>query len=150
MTPRGKTDKCSFCGREKRDVNLLIAGIEGHICDRCAEQAHSIIHEELKKEGAMDLHGIQVKTDPICPAGCRPKEDGDILFLEALQSPYKIVEWPLKRILKPSQLERPQRVLSSSRIEQMSIILILVLNKKGGKRGIALGPGDEQLFVVRP
>jgi ATP-dependent Clp protease ATP-binding subunit ClpX len=60
MTPRGKNDKCSFCGREKRDVNLLIAGIEGHICDRCAEQAHSIIQEEMKKEGASDLGGLKL------------------------------------------------------------------------------------------
>ncbi len=57
---RGKHDKCSFCGREKRDVNLLIAGIDGHICDRCAEQAHSILQEELKKEGTYDLGGIKL------------------------------------------------------------------------------------------
>ncbi|HOY50333.1 MAG TPA: ATP-dependent Clp protease ATP-binding subunit ClpX [Prolixibacteraceae bacterium] len=53
-------DKCSFCGREKRDVNLLIAGIDGHICDRCAEQAHAILLEEMKKEGSFDLSGIQL------------------------------------------------------------------------------------------
>lgn len=55
-----KMDKCSFCGREKRDVNLLIAGIEGHICDRCAEQAHSIIIEEMKKEISFDLDGMKL------------------------------------------------------------------------------------------
>jgi ATP-dependent Clp protease ATP-binding subunit ClpX len=53
-------DKCSFCGREKKEVNLLIAGIEGHICDRCVEQAYSIIQEELKKDSAFDLAGIQL------------------------------------------------------------------------------------------
>lgn len=53
-------DKCSFCGREKKEVNLLIAGIEGHICDRCAEQAYSIIQEEIKKDSAFDLAGIQL------------------------------------------------------------------------------------------
>jgi len=53
-------DKCSFCGREKKDVNLLIAGIDGHICDRCVEQAYSIIQEELKKDSAFDLAGIQL------------------------------------------------------------------------------------------
>ncbi|PJA05820.1 MAG: hypothetical protein COX71_04765, partial [Flavobacteriales bacterium CG_4_10_14_0_2_um_filter_35_18] len=31
---------CSFCGRKKAETNLLIAGIEAHICDRCIEQAH--------------------------------------------------------------------------------------------------------------
>lgn len=53
-------DKCSFCGREKKDVNLLIAGIDGHICDRCAEQAHAILLEETKKEDSFDLTGIQL------------------------------------------------------------------------------------------
>lgn len=53
-------DKCSFCGREKKEVNLLIAGIEGHICDRCAEQAYSIIQEEVKKDSSFDLAGIQL------------------------------------------------------------------------------------------
>jgi ATP-dependent Clp protease ATP-binding subunit ClpX len=40
-------DKCSFCGRTKKEANILIAGLEGHICDHCIEQAHSIMNEEL-------------------------------------------------------------------------------------------------------
>lgn len=40
-------DKCSFCGRSKKEVNILIAGLEGHICDHCIEQAYSIMNEEL-------------------------------------------------------------------------------------------------------
>jgi ATP-dependent Clp protease ATP-binding subunit ClpX len=40
-------DKCSFCGRTKKEANLLIAGLEGHICDHCIEQAYSIMNEEL-------------------------------------------------------------------------------------------------------
>jgi ATP-dependent Clp protease ATP-binding subunit ClpX len=40
--------ECSFCGRKKPDTNLLIGGIDAHICDRCIEQAHGIIVEELK------------------------------------------------------------------------------------------------------
>ena len=38
--------KCSFCGRDKKDTNLLIAGISGHICDSCIEQAYDIVQEE--------------------------------------------------------------------------------------------------------
>jgi ATP-dependent Clp protease ATP-binding subunit ClpX len=57
---KGKSDKCSFCGREKQDVSLLIAGIEGHICDRCAEQAHSIILEEMKRDSAFELDGMKL------------------------------------------------------------------------------------------
>jgi ATP-dependent Clp protease ATP-binding subunit ClpX len=32
--------ECSFCGRKKPETNLLIAGIDAHICDKCIEQAH--------------------------------------------------------------------------------------------------------------
>jgi ATP-dependent Clp protease ATP-binding subunit ClpX len=38
--------KCSFCGRNKNEVVILIAGIDGHICESCVEQAHSIISSE--------------------------------------------------------------------------------------------------------
>jgi ATP-dependent Clp protease ATP-binding subunit ClpX len=37
---------CSFCGRDKSQANVLIAGINGHICDQCVEQAKQIIGEE--------------------------------------------------------------------------------------------------------
>ncbi|MBG0858165.1 MAG: ATP-dependent Clp protease ATP-binding subunit ClpX [Bacteroidales bacterium] len=40
-------DKCSFCGRTKKEANILVAGLEGHICDHCIEQAHTIMNEEL-------------------------------------------------------------------------------------------------------
>ncbi len=41
-----ETLECSFCGRRKKDTNLLIAGINSHICDKCIEQAHGIVIEE--------------------------------------------------------------------------------------------------------
>jgi len=53
-------DRCSFCGREKRDTNLLIAGISGHICDSCIEQAHSILQEEIKKKSEFDVNQIKL------------------------------------------------------------------------------------------
>ena len=53
-------DKCSFCGRTKNQVNLLIAGISGHICDTCAEQAHTIVDEEFKKHNEFDLNKIKL------------------------------------------------------------------------------------------
>ena len=40
--------KCSFCGKDKKDALMLIAGIDGHICETCVEQAYEIINEELK------------------------------------------------------------------------------------------------------
>jgi ATP-dependent Clp protease ATP-binding subunit ClpX len=41
---------CSFCGRKKSEVNILIAGITGHICDHCIDQANSIVREELAQK----------------------------------------------------------------------------------------------------
>jgi ATP-dependent Clp protease ATP-binding subunit ClpX len=38
---------CSFCGRKKRETQILISGIEGHICENCVTQAQQIIDEEL-------------------------------------------------------------------------------------------------------
>ncbi|PRP67907.1 ATP-dependent Clp protease ATP-binding subunit ClpX [Nonlabens agnitus] len=42
--------ECSFCGRNKAETNLLIAGLDAHICDRCIEQAHGIVIEDSKDE----------------------------------------------------------------------------------------------------
>lgn len=42
-----KMDRCSFCGRSKKEANILVAGLEGHICEHCIEQAYSIMTEEL-------------------------------------------------------------------------------------------------------
>ena len=41
---------CSFCGRVDSDVILLIAGVTGHICDSCVEQAHGIVNDSIKKK----------------------------------------------------------------------------------------------------
>ncbi len=45
--------ECSFCKRKKDETNLLIAGVDAHICDKCIEQAHGIVLEESisEKEG---------------------------------------------------------------------------------------------------
>jgi ATP-dependent Clp protease ATP-binding subunit ClpX len=45
-----KDSGCSFCGRPRTEVGLLIAGLSGHICDSCIQQAHSIIQEEDKQK----------------------------------------------------------------------------------------------------
>ncbi len=41
---------CSFCGRSKKDVDLMISGIHAHICDKCITQAQQILNEENKTE----------------------------------------------------------------------------------------------------
>ena len=47
--------ECSFCGRKKPETNLLIAGLDAHICDKCIEQAHGIVIEESKQTDNSDL-----------------------------------------------------------------------------------------------
>jgi len=42
---------CSFCGRPRNQVGLLIAGLSGHICDHCIIQARSIVDEEVTSKG---------------------------------------------------------------------------------------------------
>jgi ATP-dependent Clp protease ATP-binding subunit ClpX len=47
---RKQHSKCSFCGRDKDEVLILIAGIDGHICENCVAQAQQIIDEELYQQ----------------------------------------------------------------------------------------------------
>ncbi|NBC82287.1 MAG: ATP-dependent Clp protease ATP-binding subunit ClpX [Bacteroidetes bacterium] len=53
-------DKCSFCGREKKDTELLIAGISAHICDSCIDQAYEILQEEKKRVDEFDVSQIKL------------------------------------------------------------------------------------------
>ena len=60
---------CSFCGRNKADVELMISGINAHICNHCISQAQNIVKEEVSGKVNRDisdhcfiLYGIQVRT----------------------------------------------------------------------------------------
>jgi len=59
---------CSFCGRNKKDVDLMISGIHAHICDKCIAQAQQILQEEVKtKSSSKDpkfnlIRPIEMKT----------------------------------------------------------------------------------------
>ena len=44
---------CSFCGKNKQDTNILIAGESAHICDACIEQAHGIVKEDLASKATV-------------------------------------------------------------------------------------------------
>lgn len=57
--------ECSFCGRKKPETNLLIAGLDAHICDRCIEQAYSIVAEESKQSKTNDLSSELVLKKPL-------------------------------------------------------------------------------------
>ncbi|MFC2106917.1 ATP-dependent Clp protease ATP-binding subunit ClpX [Bacteroidota bacterium] len=55
------TQKCSFCGREKSQVKLLISGIDAQICDSCVEQAQVILQEEITTKHESSINDIELK-----------------------------------------------------------------------------------------
>ena len=57
--------ECSFCGRKKSETNLLIAGMDAHICDSCIEQAHGIVEEELLDAESLNLSNELVLKKPL-------------------------------------------------------------------------------------
>ena len=57
--------ECSFCGRKKSETNLLIAGLDAHICDRCIEQAHGIVLDEITETAASGLSGELILKKPV-------------------------------------------------------------------------------------
>ncbi len=54
-----KEERCSFCGRPKRETNILIAGLEAHICDYCIDQAKDIMREEIKHTKISDAKALE-------------------------------------------------------------------------------------------
>lgn len=50
-TSRNSKRRCSFCGRTEDEVGFLITGVNGCICDSCAEQAHEIVKEAMHHQG---------------------------------------------------------------------------------------------------
>ena len=56
---------CSFCGRSRDEVRILIAGQEGHICENCVDHAREIIEQELmvrdEKNAAPSAFKLTVK-----------------------------------------------------------------------------------------
>ena len=107
-------DKCSFCGREKKDVNLLIAGMEGHICDRCIEQAYAIVEEEFRKDTEFDLSGVKL---------LKPKEIKEFL------DQYVIGQEQAKKVLSVAVYNHYKRLnqkvqQDETEIEKSNIILV--------------------------
>ncbi|MCK5857230.1 MAG: ATP-dependent Clp protease ATP-binding subunit ClpX [Bacteroidales bacterium] len=63
MAKKQTEDICSFCGRRRNEVKILISGVEGHICENCVVQAEEIIKEEVKS--AKSTHGEVKLRKPI-------------------------------------------------------------------------------------
>lgn len=111
-----KTDvKCSFCGRDKRDTNILIAGITGHICDNCVNQAEQILKEEIQQKSQTKMEQSIKLLKPI-----------EIMtFLDD----YVIGQEDAKKVLSVAVYNHYKRILQKStnediEIEKSNIILV--------------------------
>lgn len=65
MAEESEDIKCSFCGKQKKETNVLIAGITGYICDGCITQASSIVKEEVSQKEARNLGSALTLRKPI-------------------------------------------------------------------------------------
>ncbi len=106
---------CSFCGRKKSEVNILIAGITGHICDSCIGQANSIVVEELAEKS-----NSQVKANLTIQ---KPKE------IKAFLDEYVIGQDDAKRVLSVAVYNHYKRLLQPPdedevEIEKSNIVLV--------------------------
>ena len=46
---------CSFCGRNREEVKILIAGQDGHICENCVEHAREIVEQEVNQKAEVEI-----------------------------------------------------------------------------------------------
>ena len=107
--------ECSFCGRKKPETNLLIAGINAHICDKCIEQAHGIVLEELKTNGKANL-----PTDLVLK---KPKE------IRAFLDQYVIGQDQTKKVMSVAVYNHYKRLMQQQlnddvEIEKSNIIMV--------------------------
>jgi len=99
--------ECSFCGRKKPETNLLIAGINAHICDRCIEQAHGIVLEELKQSGSASIAGeLDLK---------KPKE------IRAFLDQYVIGQDQTKKVLSVAVYNHYKRLMQQKSDDDVEI-----------------------------
>ena len=110
-------EKCSFCGREKRDTNMLIAGIDGYICDFCITQAQTIVAEELTSKKSDVLSDIKllkpIEIKKYLDQYVIGQEEAKIILSVAVYNHYKRIKQPPKKI-KDDDIE----------IEKSNIIMV--------------------------
>jgi ATP-dependent Clp protease ATP-binding subunit ClpX len=107
--------QCSFCGRKKPETNLLIAGIDAHICDKCIEQAHGIVLEELKTNKGSKLVGDLILK--------KPKE------IRAFLDQYVIGQDQTKKVMSVAVYNHYKRLMQQQlddevEIEKSNIIMV--------------------------
>ena len=108
--------ECSFCGRKKPETNLLIAGIDSHICDRCIEQAHGIVVEETKSSSGVNKN----VSDLILR---KPKE------IRAFLDEYVIGQDQTKKVMSVAVYNHYKRLMQQKdsdevEIEKSNIIMV--------------------------
>ena len=97
---------CSFCGRPKPETQLLIAGLDAHICDRCINQAHGIVQEETGNEASSEEESIELKP---------PKE------IKAFLDTYVIGQEISKKVLSVAVYNHYKRLLQQTSTEGVEI-----------------------------
>jgi ATP-dependent Clp protease ATP-binding subunit ClpX len=107
---------CSFCGRNEREVKLLITGINGYICDSCVAQAYQILQEQFK-ERSKPSAGQKLKKIP------KPREIKEYL------DQYVIGQDEAKRYLSVAVYNHYKRLQqpddkSGVEIEKSNIIMV--------------------------
>lgn len=109
--------KCSFCGKDKKDALMLIAGIDGHICETCVEQAYEIINEELKTKP-----NGKTKSSFILPSSITP------LDIKSFLDQYIIGQNDAKKYLSVAVYNHYKRLNSKVEddveIEKSNIVLV--------------------------
>jgi ATP-dependent Clp protease ATP-binding subunit ClpX len=97
MSTGRKAISCSFCGRPKQEVNMLIAGITGHICDSCVAQAGTMVAEEIKSHEPAAA-GFQLRL----PTEIKAHLDTYVIGQEAAKRTLSVAVYNhYKRILRP-------------------------------------------------
>lgn len=108
--------KCSFCGRDKKEAVLLIAGIDGHICEMCVEQAYHIVNEEVAEKGKSSTNQFSL------PENFKPQEIKNYL------DQYVIGQDEAKKYLSVAVYNHYKRLKQKSKdeveIEKSNIIFV--------------------------
>src|SRR5690606_25494720 len=59
------SNQCSFCGKKRNEVQMLISGNDGFICEECIEQAHGIVKETSTKNGVSPANTMEELKKPM-------------------------------------------------------------------------------------
>ena len=115
-----KNVKCSFCGRDQQDINVMVSGLDGHICDHCVEQAHLVVKQELKAKGGKSSHFVLNLIKPFeikkhLDEFVIGQDDAKKVLSVAVYNHYKrISQKPKRTTTKPDDIE----------IEKSNVILV--------------------------